>query len=113
MISRHRDLRLVLVLALWSGPMAAQTRPAFPAIRPQAGATYVGIEVCQGCHEDTFIAFQNNPHIAVQTYGGHEWTGKACEARAVSTPNPCQRGILPIPKRHSLPKQTASVSAAI
>jgi DmsE family decaheme c-type cytochrome len=78
--SRHSDLRLFLVLALWSVPLAAQTHPAFPAIRPQAGATYVGIEVCQGCHEDTFNAFQHNPHIAVQTYGGHEWNGKACEA---------------------------------
>ena len=43
-------------------------------------AEYVGSDVCQGCHEDIFNAFQKNPHALVDTSKKRGWEGKACES---------------------------------
>src|SRR4051794_38394669 len=42
--------------------------------------TYVGSEVCQGCHEDIFKGFQKNKHHVVEIDKGRGWAEKACEA---------------------------------
>jgi DmsE family decaheme c-type cytochrome len=43
-------------------------------------ADYVGSQVCQGCHEDIFNAFQKTPHVVVETNKKRGWEGKACES---------------------------------
>jgi DmsE family decaheme c-type cytochrome len=53
----------------------AQTPPT-----PQKPSEYVGSEVCQTCHEDTFNAFQRNSHELVQTDSKYHATGHACES---------------------------------
>ena len=73
------DIRVV-ALAMWLGPVAAQTGPPSPAQPPQGRAVYVGSEVCQGCHEDIFNAFQKNPHQLVETDKKRGWATKACES---------------------------------
>jgi DmsE family decaheme c-type cytochrome len=50
-----------------------------PAPKP-APKTYVGSDTCQMCHEDTFNAFQRNPHHVLSVEKGRGWAGKACEA---------------------------------
>ena len=45
-----------------------------------AAATYVGSEVCQTCHEDTFNAILKSPHQAVNSDKKHGWDGKTCES---------------------------------
>ena len=41
---------------------------------------YVGSETCQACHEDTFKAFQKNPHHLVETEKKYNRTTQACES---------------------------------
>lgn len=41
---------------------------------------YVGSETCQACHEDTFNAFQKNPHHLVETEKKYNRTTQACES---------------------------------
>lgn len=53
----------------------AQTPPA--GSQP---ATYVGSEACQMCHEDTYKAFQKNPHIAVEKDKRRGFETRACES---------------------------------
>jgi DmsE family decaheme c-type cytochrome len=42
--------------------------------------TYAGSEICQGCHEDIFKAFQRNRHHSVEVDKKRGWSEKACEA---------------------------------
>lgn len=64
-------------------------QPASEAPKPQAEVAtpatattreYLGSEICQGCHEDIFTAFQKNPHKAVDTTAKHGRVGQACES---------------------------------
>lgn len=63
---------------------AQATAPGQPAPQTTAPAnqpaTYVGADVCAGCHEDIFNAFKKNPHWIVQTYKPKGWEGKVCES---------------------------------
>ena len=43
-------------------------------------AAYVGSEVCQACHEDTFNAIQKSPHQAIERDKKRGWDGKTCES---------------------------------
>lgn len=58
-----------------------------PAVEPAkaadplaVAAEYVGSEVCQACHEDVFLAFQKNPHVAVESEKKYAREGQACES---------------------------------
>lgn len=42
--------------------------------------TYVGSEICQGCHEDIFNALKKNLHQLVETDKKRGFEGRACEA---------------------------------
>jgi DmsE family decaheme c-type cytochrome len=56
--------------------VALSAQQAKPVATPEPAptkATYVGVEVCQTCHEDIAKAFIKNPHHAVKT-------GNACES---------------------------------
>jgi len=65
-------VRLITVFFLVLAPAVAQTQPA---------ATYVGSEVCQTCHEDTYNAFfKTNPHRLAQTDAKYHAAGHVCEA---------------------------------
>ncbi len=55
-----------------------QTKPV--AAPPALPAGYVGSEVCQGCHEDIYNAFQKSPHGAVETSKRRGFEGRACES---------------------------------
>src|SRR3982751_2979798 len=60
-----------------------QDKPAAPAAETPADnkpAEYVGSTTCQGCHEDTFNAFQKNPHQTVETDKKRGFETKACES---------------------------------
>jgi DmsE family decaheme c-type cytochrome len=71
----------ITTLLLLVGRVAAQTQAAAPSQTSGATpATYVGSEVCQGCHEDVFNAFQKNPHHLVETAAKYRQTGHACES---------------------------------
>ena len=68
---------LVITFAMWLSAAAAQPSSSQP---PRTGTEYVGSEVCQGCHEDIFNAFQKNPHQIVETDKERGWAMKACES---------------------------------
>jgi DmsE family decaheme c-type cytochrome len=73
----------VFTACLWgfqqtTPPAQQQAAEAKPA--ENKPAEYVGAEVCQGCHEDIFKAFQNNPHHLLSTQKKRGWEGKECEA---------------------------------
>jgi DmsE family decaheme c-type cytochrome len=59
-------------------PKQAEPPPAAP--ETATAAAYVGSEVCQACHEDTFTVFQKSPHQTVNFDKKHGWDGKACES---------------------------------
>src|SRR5215471_9405448 len=63
-----------------SSPAPAQTAPAASTNVPQGAPTYVGTDVCQGCHEDIFNQFQKNPHHLVETDKKRGWATRACES---------------------------------
>ncbi len=67
-----------LIAPLW-GFQEQPAAPAPPATENKP-AEYVGSETCQACHEDTFNAFQNNPHHLVETDKKRGWETKACES---------------------------------
>jgi DmsE family decaheme c-type cytochrome len=73
---------LAAALLLTSGAGGAQDKPGAPTPTPDANkpADYVGSETCQGCHEDTFKAFQKNPHAVVEKDKKRGWETKACES---------------------------------
>ncbi len=82
-----RTPALWLLAVLLSSLAIGQTLPkpeapaaAEPAKDAPATYTYVGSEVCQACHEDTFNAFQKSPHQAVNLDKKHGWDGKSCES---------------------------------
>ncbi len=62
-------------------PAAAAATPATPAApaAPAGPKTYVGSEVCQGCHEDIFNAFQKDPHKSVDFDKKRGRENHACE----------------------------------
>ena len=41
---------------------------------------YAGSEMCQMCHEDTYLSFQTNPHVVVETSDHWKKQGVACES---------------------------------
>lgn len=43
-------------------------------------ATYAGSQTCQACHEDIYKAFQQNPHVVVESDHRRGWETKACES---------------------------------
>ena len=75
---------LLISLSLYGGQaekpaQAPEAKPA-PAQAAAGPAEYVGSDVCQGCHDEVFTAFQKNPHALVSTSKKHGWEGKACES---------------------------------
>jgi DmsE family decaheme c-type cytochrome len=92
-VDTARSLGLYLVAALAAAGLCAlgQTPPnaekgaasseqekAAPEV--SGPKIYAGSEVCQGCHEDIFKAFQRNRHHVVEIEKGRGWAGQACEA---------------------------------
>ena len=57
---------------------AAPPQPAKAASDSQK--TYAGSEICQGCHEDIYKAFERNRHHAVEVDKKRGWAEKACES---------------------------------
>jgi DmsE family decaheme c-type cytochrome len=70
---------LLLMLAAWPSPAAAQTPAPTSPVTPSQ-AEYVGSEVCQACHQDIYDAFQKNPHQLLETDQKRGWATKACES---------------------------------
>ncbi len=68
----------LLPICLWGFQEKPATPPA-PATENKP-ADYVGSDTCQGCHEDIFKAFQNNPHHLVESDKKRGWETKACES---------------------------------
>jgi DmsE family decaheme c-type cytochrome len=69
----------VFCSATYGGAQDKASAPAPPAAPDNKPATYVGSDTCQGCHEDTFNAFQKNPHHAVEG-DKKRFGGNACES---------------------------------
>jgi DmsE family decaheme c-type cytochrome len=69
-------LALFVTPFLLAGFLVAQE--AAPAAAE--AAKYVGSEMCEACHSDTFEAFQKNPHLAVGTDKKRGFEGQACES---------------------------------
>jgi DmsE family decaheme c-type cytochrome len=72
---------------IYGGPQAE--KPAVETAKPDAdpakpaaaGATYVGSETCQPCHDEVYKGFQKNRHILVETQKKFEkWNKQACES---------------------------------
>jgi DmsE family decaheme c-type cytochrome len=59
-----------LLLAAFAMPLASQDLPA----------GYAGSEMCQVCHEDTFLGFQKNPHALLEKSERWKKQGIACES---------------------------------
>jgi DmsE family decaheme c-type cytochrome len=68
----------LLTATLWG----AQDQKGAPSSPPKDNkpAEYIGDDVCQGCHEDIFDAFQKNPHHVVETDKKYRFAGQACES---------------------------------
>jgi len=63
------------------GAPASKDAPASaPAPKDNKPAEYVGSEICQGCHEDIYNAFQKNPHHLVEADKKYKFDTKACES---------------------------------
>jgi DmsE family decaheme c-type cytochrome len=62
--------------------LGAQAKPGAPPPAPADNkpAEYVGSDVCQGCHEDIFNAFQKSPHHEVEINKKYKFDTKACES---------------------------------
>jgi DmsE family decaheme c-type cytochrome len=78
-------LTLLVAATLYSATSwGAQQQAGAPAPPPPPAdnkpAQYVGSEICQGCHEDIFNAFQKNPHHEVETDKKRGFETKACES---------------------------------
>jgi DmsE family decaheme c-type cytochrome len=58
----------------------AQPAPPDAKAAVNQPAAYVGSEVCQACHEDTFNAIQKSPHQAIERDKKRGWDGKTCES---------------------------------
>ncbi len=73
---------IAAALLLSATPGGAQEKASAPAPskEPPKPVEFVGSETCQGCHEDTFNAFQKNPHHEVETDKKRGFDGKACES---------------------------------
>jgi DmsE family decaheme c-type cytochrome len=72
-------LAVLLLSATFGGAQQKTSAPA-PSKEPPKPAEYVGSETCQGCHDDTFSAFQKNPHHQVEADKKRGFEGKACES---------------------------------
>jgi DmsE family decaheme c-type cytochrome len=71
---------LAILLTIFQGrAQEKKDAPASPATEKKP-AEYVGSTTCQTCHEDTFNAFQKNPHVAVETDKKRGFATKACES---------------------------------
>src|SRR6516225_2266506 len=65
----------IVLAALVANPqLRAQGQPL------QAGANYIGSDVCEACHEEIYKAFLKSPHYQVDTEKHGRWKGQACEA---------------------------------
>ena len=60
----HRGWWLISVLLLLAGLAYGQSE-------------YAGAAMCQMCHEDTYLAFQSNPHWTLETDARRGW--EVCE----------------------------------
>ena len=71
---------LAILLTTFQGrAQEKKDAPASPA-NEKKPAEYVGSTTCQTCHEDTFNAFQKNPHVAVETDKKRGFATRACES---------------------------------
>ena len=84
--SKHRGLRVFLMLLLGAGMMcaAALAAPAPGAkssdtpAKQASGATFVGTDTCATCHEEVSKKFASNPHTKMADMPGNH-TGVTCE----------------------------------
>jgi len=71
---------LAILLTIFQGRAQEKKDPPSSLATEKKPAEYVGSTTCQTCHEDTFNAFQKNPHVAVETDKKRGFATKACES---------------------------------
>jgi hypothetical protein len=74
---------MLLAVTAWSTPAQDTSKPgapAPPAVTDNKPAEFVGSSTCQSCHEDTFNAFQKNPHRFVEKDKNRGFENNACES---------------------------------
>ena len=71
---------LAILLTIFQGRAQEKKDASASPATEKKPAEYVGSTTCQTCHEDTFNAFQKNPHVAVETDKKRGFATKACES---------------------------------